>query len=85
MKKIQPMDVKANGHYSPGMVAGGMLYISGQLPLDPVTGKVVKGDAGMQATRSLFNLDKVLLEAGLSREAVVSVHVYIYRRYCRLG
>ena len=77
MKKVQPMDVKANGHYSPGVAAGGMLYISGQLPMDPVTGQVVQGDAGVQATRSLLNLDKVLIAAGLSRDAVVSVHVYV--------
>lgn len=77
MKKVQPMDVKANGHYSPGVIAGGMLYISGQLPMDPFTGQVIKGDAGVQAARSLLNLDKVLIAAGLSRDAVVSVHVYI--------
>ncbi|MCR5439640.1 MAG: RidA family protein [Selenomonas sp.] len=77
MKKVQPMDVKANGHYSPGVIAGGMLYISGQLPMDPVTGKVVQGGADMQAARSLRNLDKVLIAAGLSRDNVASVHVYI--------
>ena len=77
MKMVNPMDVKANGHYTPGVEAGGMLYISGQLPIDPVTGRIVAGDAAMQAKRALQNLDKVLMAAGLSRDAVVSVHVYI--------
>ena len=77
MKNVQPMDVKANGHYMPGVLAGGMLYISGQLPIDPLTGTVVAGDAAVQVQRALFNLDKVLMAAGLSRDAVVSTHVYI--------
>jgi len=77
MKNVQPMDVKANGHYMPGVLAGGMLYISGQLPIDPLTGTVVAGDAAVQVQHALFNLDKVLIAAGLSRDAVVSTHVYI--------
>jgi len=77
MKMVKPMDVKANGHYTPGVLAGGMLYISGQLPMDPSTGKVAGRDAAEQVTRALYNLDKVLMAAGLSRDAVVSTHVYI--------
>lgn len=76
MKMVTPMDLKANGHYTPGVLAGGMLYISGQLPIEPVTSQIINGDAGEQCQRALFNLDKVLMAAGLSRDAVVSVHIY---------
>ena len=67
MKMVTPMDLKANGHYTPGVLAGGMLYISGQLPIEPVTGQIINGDVGEQCQRALFNLDKVLMSAGLSR------------------
>ncbi|SEH31861.1 RidA family protein [Selenomonas sp. KH1T6] len=77
MKMVHPADIKANGHYSPGVYARGLLFISGQLPIDAVTGKLVEGDAALQARQSLQNLDKVLMGAGLARDRVVSVHIYV--------
>ncbi|MBQ7497019.1 MAG: RidA family protein, partial [Selenomonas sp.] len=60
MKLVTPMDLNANGHYTPGVLAGGMLYISGQFPINPETGQIVTGDAGEQCQQALFNMDKVL-------------------------
>lgn len=77
MDMVQPTDVNANGHYTPGVWAGGLLHISGQLPIDPITGRVVGGDAAKQVLQALNNLDRVLASANLSREAVVSARVYI--------
>lgn len=77
MKMVEPLEIKANGHYAPGVTARGLLFVSGQLPMDSATGQLVKGDAGVQAAQALRNLDKVLMAAGLSRESVVSTHVYV--------
>ena len=63
--------------YVPTVLASGLLHISGQLPIDPITGRVVGGDAAKQVLQALNNLDRVLTSANLSRDAVVSAHVYI--------
>ena len=77
MKLIQTKySVRDGGHYSPGVECGGMLYISGQLSIDPETGKAPEG-VRAQAAQSLRNLDTVLREAGASREDVVMCRVYL--------
>ncbi len=78
MKPIIP-DYKGvnSGHYSPGMMVGNTLYISGQLPLDMDTRKLVGEDISTQARQVLINLDRVLEAAGMTRRQVVSVRVYI--------
>ena len=65
------------GHYSPGVIAGGMLYISGQLPIDPGTGKIAEGGIREQTKQALANVGRVLEAAGCRREDVVMCHVYI--------
>ena len=65
------------GHYVPGMIAGGMLYISGQLSLDPDTRRVAQGGIREHMRQALSNVDAVLRAAGLTREAVVQCRVYI--------
>ena len=65
------------GHYVPGMIAGGMLYISGQLSLDPVTRKVAEGGIREHMRQALANLDAVLRAAGVTRRDVVQCRVYI--------
>ncbi len=67
----------AVGPYSQGVRMGNMLFTSGQVPLDPATGKVVEGDAGVQATQSLKNLQGVLEGAGFSMGDAVKVTVFI--------
>lgn len=70
-------EVKAVGHYVPGMISNGMLYISGQLPVDANTGKIVKGDIVVQTEVTLNNLERVLKAAGLKKENVVQCRIYI--------
>ena len=78
MKKIVPDYLAENkGHYSPGVVSNGMLYISGQLSIDPDTRSIPSGGLETQVQQALVNLDRVLREAGLSRDSVVLCRVYI--------
>ena len=65
------------GHYVPGVVAGGMLYISGQLPVHHETGAPISGDAAQQTRDALHNVELVLKAAGLTRENVAMCRVYI--------
>lgn len=69
---------KAIGPYSQAVqTAGGILFISGQVPLDPATGEMVPGGVEEQADRVLANLKAVLEEAGYSVGDVVKTTVYI--------
>lgn len=65
------------GHYVPGIISGGMLYISGQLPVHHETGAPISGDAAQQTLDALHNVELVLKAAGLTRECVVMCRVYI--------
>ncbi|MCX7787724.1 MAG: Rid family detoxifying hydrolase [Spirochaetes bacterium] len=65
------------GHYAQGILAGGFLFISGQLPIDPETGDLVSGGMEEQAVQVLRNLEAVVKAAGGSKEDVVKVTVYI--------
>ena len=67
----------AIGPYSHAVEAGELLYLSGQTPLDPATGRLVEGDAGAQAARCLENLFQVLAAAGLGPDDVVKVNVFL--------
>lgn len=68
---------KSNGHYVPGMISHGMLYISGQLPVDPETGSIPDGGIATQTETALRNVERVLSAAGASKENVVMCRVYI--------
>ena len=54
----------AIGPYSQGTVAGGLVFVSGQLPVDPVTGELETGSAADQARRAISNVAAVLEAAG---------------------
>ena len=64
------------GHYSAGVISHGMLYVSGQLSIDPDTREVCKGDIRAHARQALDNVDRVLKAAGVSRNQVVMCRVY---------
>jgi 2-iminobutanoate/2-iminopropanoate deaminase len=68
---------KAIGPYSQAVRAGNLVYLSGQTPIDPSTGKLVDGDIALQTGRVFTNLGYVLKEAGLTFENVVKVNVYL--------
>lgn len=65
----------AIGPYSQAVKAGGFLFVSGQLPMDPQTGEIESGDAAAQAHRALMNMCGILEEAGLTTSDVVKVTI----------
>ena len=68
---------KAIGPYSLGISAGDLVFISGQIPLDAATGKLVEGDVSAQARQSLENLKSVLEAAGLSFGHVIKTTIFL--------
>jgi 2-iminobutanoate/2-iminopropanoate deaminase len=67
----------AIGPYSQGVWAGELLFLSGQTPIDPATGKLVEGDAATQTRRVFDNLEAVLEGAGLTMHDVVRCTVFL--------
>src|SRR5579862_6830641 len=67
----------AIGPYSQAIVAGGFVFLSGQIPLDPATGTLVGGDITAQTHRVMKNLDAILRAAGVSFNTVVKTTVYL--------
>ena len=65
------------GAYSPVVRAGDLLYVSGQVPTDPATGKPVGGTVAEQTAYVLQKLSKTLQAAGASLSDVVSVSAYL--------
>ena len=68
---------KPIGPYSQGVISGGFLFASGQIPLDPETMEIVPGDIAAQTERVLQNLVAVLKEAKMGVENVVKATVYL--------
>ena len=67
----------AIGPYSQAVVSNGFAFLSGQIPLDPATGKLIEGDVGAQTERVLENLKAVLESCGSSLNKVVKTTVYL--------
>ena len=67
----------AIGPYSQAVKAGNLLFISGQVPLDPATGEVVEGDITVQTRRVLDNVKAILTEAGADFSNVVKPTVFL--------
>ena len=68
---------KAIGPYSQAIKAGSLLFVSGQIPLDPATGAMVEGDVAAQTHRVFANLQAILEAAGASFDHVVRTTVYL--------
>jgi 2-iminobutanoate/2-iminopropanoate deaminase len=68
---------KAIGPYSQAVRAGSLLFVSGQIPLDPATGRLVDGDIAAQTHRVFANLRAILEAAGASLDHVVRATVYL--------
>ncbi len=68
---------KAIGPYSQGIKAGNFVFVSGQLPVDPQTGKFPDKDIAVLTRRSLDNISAVLYEAGMTMRDVVKTTVFL--------
>jgi 2-iminobutanoate/2-iminopropanoate deaminase len=77
----QPIATKsapaAIGPYSQAVRAGGMVFVSGQIPLDPVTGQIATGDVAAQAEQVLKNLEGILTAGGCGFSDVVRTTIYL--------
>lgn len=67
----------AIGPYSQAIVAGGLVFVSGQIPIDPASGAIVPGDAGAQTAQVMKNLSAILTAAGTSLGRAVKATVYM--------
>ena len=83
MQPVQTIDApKPAGHYSQGVIHGGLVYVSGQLPLNPATGEIVGDNADAQTERTLRNVEAILVAAGSGLDKVIAVTIYVTgRRY----
>jgi 2-iminobutanoate/2-iminopropanoate deaminase len=78
VKFIQPLDQPPpKGHYSPGIEHHGIVYVSGQLPMDLETREPFAGDIEMQIELALRNVEAVLKAAGSSLGRVMQMTIYI--------
>lgn len=68
---------RAIGPYSQAVEAGGFLFVSGAIPLDPTTGQVVDGGIEAQTRRVLDNLEAILAAAGIGFADVVKTTVFL--------
>ena len=78
LERISTTDAPgAIGPYSQAIRAGGFLFASGQIPLDPTTGTITEGGITAQTHQVLQNLGAVLKAAGVSYDRVVKTTVYL--------
>ena len=76
-KKALMGAVKAIGPYTPGVSAGDMVFLSGQLGLEPASGNLIAGGTKAEAKQAMENLGALLKEAGLGYENVVKTTIYV--------
>ncbi len=79
MKKVIQTEKapKAIGPYSQAIEAGNLIFLSGQIPINPATGEMVSGDIRQQTRRVLENLKHVLESRGLSMKQVVKTTIFL--------
>ena len=79
MKQLitSPDAPSAGGAYSPALRVGQLLFMSGQIPIDPKTGQMVTGDAATCARRVMDNLGALLKAAGLDYSKVVRTTIFL--------
>jgi 2-iminobutanoate/2-iminopropanoate deaminase len=72
-----PSAPAAIGPYSQAIRAGALLFLSGQIPLDPATGNLVEGGVEAQTRQVFKNIEAILKAGGTSFDGVVSATVYL--------
>lgn len=68
---------KPIGPYSQAVIAGGLMFVSGQIPIDPKTGELIQGDIEAQTELVLKNIAAILKEAKMGPENVVKTTVFL--------
>ncbi len=68
---------QAIGPYSQAIKANGLVFVSGQIPVDPATQQIIAGDVAVQTERVLLNLAAILKAAGSGIEKVIRSTVYL--------
>jgi 2-iminobutanoate/2-iminopropanoate deaminase len=78
IERISPPGVPApRGPYSPAVRAGDFIFVSGQVPIDPVTRQVVPGDIREETRQTLTNITRILEGCGASLADVVKCQVFL--------
>jgi len=78
MEKVQVENAPApKGHYSPAVVHNGLIFVSGQLPRDAVTGEVETGSIEAQTELALRNVEAILRAAGSDLNQVLQFTIYV--------
>jgi 2-iminobutanoate/2-iminopropanoate deaminase len=72
-----PEAPKAIGPYSPAVQVGNLLFVSGQVPIDPATGNMIDGDVAAQSRRVFENIGALLKAAGAGFDQVVRTTVFL--------
>jgi 2-iminobutanoate/2-iminopropanoate deaminase len=72
-----PTAAPAIGPYSPAVRVGNLLFVSGQIPLDPATGQLVEGDIRVQTSRVLDNLRELVVAGGADLSQVVRTTIFL--------
>ncbi len=65
------------GPYSPALLNNGILYVSGQIPINPFTGNMVEGDISVHTRQVLENISALLKEAGMNFSNVVKTTIFL--------
>src|SRR3954462_14656527 len=78
IERINPPGVPApRGPYSPAVRAGDFIYVSGQVPVNPATGEMVKGDIAIETRQVMENIKGILEGCGASMKDVVKCGVFL--------
>ena len=79
MKKVinTPDAPKAIGPYSQAILINNMLFVSGQIPIDPSTGEIIKGNISQQAVQVMKNIHSILKEAGMDYSHIVKTGIFL--------
>lgn len=77
IKVIATKDAPAPGHYSQALKLKDLIFISGQVPVNPVDGKLIKGGIEKQTRQALENMKAVLLAAGSDCEHILKITVFL--------
>ena len=74
---LTPKAPQPRGPYSQAIIHNGILYISGQVPIDPVTNKLINGTIEQETVRTLENIKAIIVEAGGKLENILKMTCYM--------